>query len=388
MLTNTKKMKLKKYKSLLSVAAIVVAMLLIHSCSKEDEPITPADPDVEEYDRVPMLTNYVDGYIIPAYNEYVTHVGLLKSEINTFNLTLTVAALQNLRIKWENALLVWQDVAFLEFGPAQNISLRSQTNIYPTDTALIKANINSGSYDLQLASNFDAKGFQALDYLINGTGATDNDIITYFTNNTNARTYLVDVINDIDAGATAVNNDWVNNYRSSFISNSASNAVGSSVSNVINAISLHYETYIRKGKIGLPAGVFNGFSQQPMPEHVECYYFGQSLPFVYRALASMQKFIRGEHYSTTTNGEGLDDYLSFVNAQSGGQNLEVLINNQFNAIQAELGNINDPLSNEVTANNQAVRDVYQEMQVLVPQIKIEMTNALEVMITYQDNDGD
>ena len=37
-----------------------------------------------------------------------------------------------------------------------------------------------GTYDLQVASNFDAKGLQAIDFLINGTGITDNDIVTYF----------------------------------------------------------------------------------------------------------------------------------------------------------------------------------------------------------------
>lgn len=378
---------LKKTKKALLILLVTQLVVMVSCSKKNDNPIVE-DPLVEDYDREAMLRNYADNYIIPAYAAYVSEVNDLKTEINTFNTTLSVAALQNLRVKWESTLLAWQDVSFLEFGPAQNISLRSQTNIYPVDTTLINSNITSGTYNLQLASNFDAKGFQALDYLINGTAANDNDIVTYFTNNANARTYLLNVILDIESGATTVNNDWINNYKTSFITNSSSNAQGSSVSNIVNAISLHYETYIRKGKIGLPAGVFNGFSQLPMPEHVESYYYQQSLPFVYRSLIAMQKFLKGEHYSTTTNGEGLDDYLSHVNAQSGGQPLQVLINNQFNTIQTELNNINDPLSNEVNINNQGVRDVYQKMQVLVPKMKVEMTNALEVMITYQDNDGD
>jgi predicted lipoprotein len=377
--------KSTKYSILILFALQIIVLV---ACSKKDDNPLAENPAVEDYDREPMLKNYANNYIMPAYAAYVTEVTALKNEVNTFNLNLNVAALQNLRLKWESTLLVWQDVAFLEFGPAQNISLRSQTNVYPADTAVINSNIASGSYNLQLASNFDAKGYQAFDYLINGTGVSDNEIVTYFTNSANARTYLVDVINDIDIAATTVNNEWISNYKTNFIANSSSNAQGSSVSNIINALNLHYETYIRKGKVGLPAGVFNGFSQLPMPEHVESYYYQQSLPFVYRSLNSMQKFLKGEHYAASTNGEGLDDYLSYIKAKSGGQALQVLINDQFNVIQAELNNINDPLSNEVTTNNQAVRDVYQEMQVLVPQLKVEMTNALEVMITYQDNDGD
>jgi len=373
--------------SKITVFVIILGLLFIAGCSKDDKN-PPTSQVVEEYDRATMLTNYADGYILPAYNEYVKSVDSLKTAINTFNSVLDINSLLNLRIKWENALLVWQDVAFLEFGPAQNISFRSQTNIYPVDTNLVINNIASGSYNLQLASNFDAKGLQALEYLVNGSGNTDNDIVNYFTATPNARIYLVDVINDIETNTNYVYNEWVNTYRTNFISNSASNAQGSSVSNIVNAISLHYETFIRKGKIGLPAGVFNGFSQQPMPEHVEAYHHAESLPFVYRSLVALQKFIRGENYSSSVNGEGLEDYLNFVRAQSGGQPLVNLINNQFTNINNELGNINDPLSIEVINNNQGVRDVYQQMQQMVPFIKVETANALEVMITYQDNDGD
>lgn len=370
------------------VSGVILALLLIAGCSKDDKKDNNTSDPVEEYDREVMLTNYADAYILPAYSAYTSGIDSLKAAAINFNSTLNVTSLNQLRIKWENALLLWQDVGFLEFGPAQNISLRSQTNVYPIDTVLVTNNIAAGSYNLQLASNFDAKGLQAVEYLINGTGNNDNDIVTYFSNTTNASTYLIDVITDLETNANYVNNEWVSTYRSNFIANSASNAQGSSVSDIVNAISLHYETFIRKGKIGLPAGVFNGFSQLPMPEHVEAYHYEQSLPFVYRSLVSLQKFIKGEHYASSVNGEGLEDYLNFVRAQSGGQPISTLINNQFINISGELANINDPLSNEVVNNNQGVRDVYQQMQQMVPFIKVETANALDVMITYQDNDGD
>lgn len=370
------------------VSGVILALLLIAGCSKDDKKDNNTTDPVEEYDREVMLTNYADAYILPAYSAYTSGIDSLKAAAINFNSTLNVTSLNQLRIKWENALLLWQDVGFLAFGPAQNISLRSQTNVYPIDTVLVTNNIAAGSYNLQLASNFDAKGLQAVEYLINGTGNNDNDIVTYFSNTTNASTYLIDVITDLETNANYVNNEWISTYRSNFIANSASNAQGSSVSDIVNAISLHYETFIRKGKIGLPAGVFNGFSQLPMPEHVEAYHYEQSLPFVYRSLVSLQKFIKGEHYASSVNGEGLEDYLNFVRAQSGGQPLSTLINNQFINISGELANINDPLSNEVVNNNQGVRDVYQQMQQMVPFIKVETANALDVMITYQDNDGD
>lgn len=364
------------------------SFLVLASCSKKDDEVLPEDPTADDYDRTPLLTNYSNEYIKPAYTAYSLAVTDLKNETTNFNTTLTEASLQNLRTKWENALLVWQDVAFLEFGPAANISLRAQTNVYPVDTTLMKSNIASGTYSLAAGSNFDAKGFQALDYLLYGIKSTDANLVTYYTNTANARVYLQDIVDELQVNASTVKNDWQGSYGTNFIANSASNAQGSSISEVINALTQHYETYLRKGKIGLPVGAFNGFSNQPMPDHVEGYYSNQSLPYVYRSVTAFQNFIKGKGYTSVTNGVGLDDYLSFVNAQKSGQNLHTVIDNQFSAIKIELDNINDPLSNEVTVNTSGVNAVYQKMQQMVGYLKVDMTNALEVLITYQDSDGD
>ena len=345
-------------------------------------------PSVDDYNRQLMLTNYTNAYIIPAYAAYKTELLQLYNETQTFNTSTSITNLQQLRLKWKNSLLIWQDVAFLELGPAEYIALRSQTNIYPVDTLLILGNISSGSYNLQAASNYVAKGFQAIDYLINGTGVSDQEIVDFYTNNANAKTYLNNVVSELKTNAEYVYGEWINTYASSFVSNSSSNSQGSSVSDLINALNLHFETYIRKGKIGLPSGVFNGFTQTPMPKHVEALYINESLPYVYRSLSSFQKFINGNSYVTNVAGEGFDDYLLFVNATSGSIGLETAINNQIGVINSKLAALNDPLSNEVLLNNQAVKDVYQQMQMLVPKMKVELTDALGVLITYQDTDGD
>tara|TARA_B100000809_G_C15111186_1_gene520673 strand:- start:235 stop:1380 length:1146 start_codon:yes stop_codon:yes gene_type:complete len=365
-----------------------LALLILVGCSKKDQEVLPEGPSSSEFDRVELLTNYANKYIKPAYAAYYSEVNSLKNEVSTFTSTLTVTSLQSLRNKWENTLLIWQDVAFLEFGPAANISLRAQTNVYPVDTALINSNILSGTYNLQVSANFDAKGLQAIDYLLYGVADNDIDIVNYFNNNSNARTFLQDVINDLEANTKSVNSNWQGAYSTSFIANSASTAQGSSVSDIINAISQHYEAYVRKGKVGFPAGVFNGFSQTPMPLHVEGYYSNKSLPYVYRSLSSLQDFVNGNAYSNSNTGSGLDDYMVFVNANNNGAALHSLINNQFSVIKTELDKINDPLSNEVSTNNTAVKVVYQKMQQMVGYIKVDMTNALEVIVTYQDTDGD
>lgn len=343
--------------------------------------------EYQTFDKQGLLTNITNNYIIPSLNEYQNNVIVLDSLIETFTQNPSEQALINTREAWVNTLLSWQDISFLDFGPANFIILKEQTNLFPADTTLIEDNISSGTWNLEYNSNYDAKGFQALDYLLNKRGYTDAQLVTYLTSSQNSKNYLNDITDDLLANINYVSSEWVT-YKENFINDFETNSQGSSVSSIINAICLHYEFYIRRGKIGLPLGAFNGFSQQEMPELVECYHYGQSLPFCKRAINSLNEFINGIGYSNEENGIGFDDYMNFVNAQHNSESLSNVINNQFNEILNGLNSINDPLSNEVVINKTDVQIVYQKLQQLVPFIKVDMTSALGVLITYQDNDGD
>ena len=80
--------------------------------------------------------------------------------------------------------------------------------------------------------------------------------------------------------------------------------------------------------------------------------------------------------------------MDFVNAQYNGEDLSIATNNQLQLIIDNLNQLNDPLSNEILTNKVEVSNAYENMQQLVPLIKVDMTSALGVLITYQDNDGD
>lgn len=348
----------------------------------EDNSCTYAD-----FQRTEMLENLCDNYIVPAYNNFNTKTSNLKDITTTFSNERTVENFVAVRNQWREALLSWQDVSFIDFGPAEFIVLKNQVNLFPVDTALIKSNIALGGYNLEYSTNNVAKGFQALDFLLNQPSFSDQDHVNYFVNNDDATAYVVDLSTNLLENSQAIVDNWAT-YRSTFKDNNVSNAAGSSVSNLVNGLCSYYETYIRKGKIGLPLGIFNGFSQQEMPELVECYFYGQSLPFAYRAVESMKKYINGQSYSDNTNGIGLDDYMDHVGATSGSVNLSVDINNQIDEILTNLLAINDPLSNEILTNKDDVTTCYSKLQELVPLMKVDMTSALGVLITYQDNDGD
>ncbi len=373
----------KVYKLGLAVLAGIV--ITFTSC----DPEAPASQKTSaySYNRKKMLSNMASNYIIPAYNAYHTATKSLVGKVISFNAAPNDAALKALRLSWEHSLLVWQDVGFLEFGPAKENVLLAQTNVYPVDTSEINTNIKSGNFNLKVPKNFDSKGFQALDYLVNGVKSTSEKIVDFYVATPNARTYMLKVAEELNSNAQKMVNSWAN-YQNKFVNNSSSNAVGSSVSAMFNAFVQYYERDIRKAKIGLPVGVFNQITKTPMPRHVEAVYFSKSLPFLHRALIATHKFFSGKNYTSGNDGEGLDNYLKYINATANGQPLQLLIQQQFDKVKQLVGTINDPLSEQVVMQKSLIEQIYEELQKLVPQLKVQTSDQLEIPITYQDTDGD
>ena len=293
---------------------IFPVLLIIQSCKKSgctDPNALNYDIDAqkddngclyEDYDKLSLLTNLADNYIIPSLDAYKSKIITLNIHVDSFIVNPNISNLTLLRTNWEEALLNWQDIGFLDFGPSEYILLRKQTNTFPIDTTELNNFISLADWNLDYASSYDSKGLQALDYLLFKPGYTDSELITYFQNNTNAKNYLKAVAEDLNQNINFVTNQWVS-YREDFIndfevtqSNFSTNSQGSSISNIINALCLNYEFYVRRGKVGLPLGVFNGFSQLELPELVECYYSGKSTQNLVRSINSLRKYVTGSSY--------------------------------------------------------------------------------------------
>jgi len=344
-----------------------------------------------QYDRTALLTNMADNYIVPAYTNFENKVMTLDASVVQFNTTTDVSNLSIMRSAWQEALMAWQGVSMINVGPGALIVQRSQFNIYPIDTIQINGNITSGGYDLGTAVNLAAKGFQAFDYLLYGIGTSDASIISQYTVDAEASqrlVYLSDISTDMKSYAQSILADWTGSYRDSFVANGSDNSAGSSMSLLVNAYIEHFEVYVRKSKIGLPAGIFNVFSGTPLPSHVESFYSNQSLPYLIKALEKHQAYFNGTSFDGSTNGSGLDDYLLFLGSTTGGLPMQVVINNQFNTAITDVQGLSDPFRNEVTVNQTACTATYTEIQKIVAYLKTDMVAELSIQISYADGDGD
>ena len=120
----------------------------------------------EDYDKLSLLTNLADNYIIPSLDAYKSKIVSLNIHVDSFIVNPNISNLTLLRTNWEDALLNWQDIGFLDFSPSENILLRKQTNTFPIDTSELNNFISTTEWNLDYVSSYDSKGFQALDYLL------------------------------------------------------------------------------------------------------------------------------------------------------------------------------------------------------------------------------
>ncbi len=363
------------------VLILVLTICLVcckHKKNNETEP-EPADT----YDKQALLVNMADNVILPSYVNFKNSLDSLITAYNTFKVSGTQSDYQIVKQKLHSACLKYQLISPYEFGPAENVIVRMNFNVFPTDSVQIRSNVSTMSYDLNTVNNLDAKGFPALDFLFYGNNQTEASCINQFTSNSNLKQYVSDLLNDMSTKLNTVINAWNSSYRNTFV-NSLSTDIGSSIGFMVNQITYELD-YFKNAKIGVPLGKKS--LGVPFPEKCEAYYGGQSLEYCMQTLIAIENFYLGRSLSGN-NGEGFDNYLAHLDAQYNGGSLNDAINAQFVVCKSKLNAIANPLSTQVTANPSVVDVAYVELVKLLVLLKTDMPSNLGVVITYQDGDGD
>lgn len=376
-------------KQLKQSGSILLFLFLLACGGKENEP-SPAD---NTKDRQVILIHWLDNIINPSYENFRNVFDVMLDKEDAFVSSPDAATLAAFREAWEDAYLEWQKVELFEFGPAEIYTLRNFFNIYPTDVAGIVSNMNDPSSNLDVPASYARQGFPALDYLINGVGTDDAGIVAAYTTDPDAEirlAYLDRITNRMNTLLTNVIAEWKGSSRDPFLINTGLD-IGSSFGNVVNAYVLYYERYIRSGKIGIPSGAAIGSSGVPYPERVEAYYKRDlSLALAKTAQKAAHDFFNGVSIRTGESGPSLQSYLDALGAKdaSTGTMLSEIINDQFEVIDNKLEQLSPDLYEQIQSDNAEMVDTYAAMQKLVRILKVDMTSAMSVTITYTDNDGD
>jgi predicted lipoprotein len=363
----------------ISILVFVFSWVAFSSCKDEEN-----NTNLDNFDRSVMLAQWADNIIIPSYTDYNNKLVALSSQLDNFQVDATENNLVALRSSYLSAYLAWQAVSFIEIGKAESLSLRNNTNIYPTDKEKILNNIGSETYNLELPSNFAAQGFPAIDYLLYGLGDTD-DIIVDALAQEKYVLYLKSIVDRMNSLTAEVVEDWNTGYRDDFVANINSSASGA-VDKLVNDYIFHYERFLRAGKVGIPAGVFSGNS---IASAVEAPYSGvNSRQLLLTNLNAIQDFFNGKNYKSTSNGPSLDSYLDFLNTVKNGSDLSAAINQQLDIARVSIEQLQENLQLQVLEDNNKMLQAYDELQKCVVLMKVDMLQALSINVDFVDADGD
>lgn len=353
----------------------------ISACKPKDD---DGNPDGNNFDRGPMLVNMADSVIIPGYEALQTQANSLGNAAEAFQTAPSAANLTALRVALGRAWFAWQGVSMFEIGPAMTQSIRANVGTFPPNAGTIETNISNGTWNLATANNLAAKGFPALDYLLFHTDSTQ--ILAELSATDSAgirrRQYVADVATEIRTLATATLQGW-DAYRTQFVTSTGTD-VGSSAGMFFNDYVFDFEI-LRRNKIGDCIGI--RYLNTIRPEQVEAYYsrWSQAL-----AIANAQAHLRAFRGQSVggTNGLGLDDWLNTLNAQGSTGLLADEVAATMQAGITKLTNLPADLSTACNTYTQDVRAVYDDFQRCVVLFKADVSSALGILITYQDNDGD
>lgn len=362
-----------------------ILVLLAGACQESDLP-----GKEEPFDLSGMLSHLGENVILPDLDRFQQQTGSLEEATEAFANEPSLARLEHLKQAWFEAYLAYQRVSLYAFGPAmdQGFSMRDRLNVFPTNFENIENNI--GSHDMD--ANFKSLvGFPAMEYLLYGLpNEAPQQVLARFVNNPDERDrleYLLALARDIDQKAKQIHQGWIasgGNYLQAFVASDGTGE-GSSLGLLVNEFNFDYEL-LKNFKFKIPLGKFDGGVVQP--QKAEGYFAGNSIALATAQLEALQAFYLGKTASGT-DGPGFDDFLVHLNAGADQDGLLAeAIRRHFEEALQQLATLNDPLSEELATNKEAVDEVHTRLQMMVPLIKREMTSALGVKITYQDNDGD
>jgi len=360
------------------IVGLFVLLGVLFSCGEKTN--KPSD----NFDRTESLTFIADEIIIPSWENYQKSLNDFVKAKNEFVQSRTTASLQNLRLKFKESWLAWQDVSMFEIGKGEKLAIRNFSNLYPTDPSLITELVDSDNRNLELPSTYTAQGFPAIDFLLYGILESDEDLLILFEQDSYSN-YLSELIDRLSALANQVVQDWQGSYRLEFISNNGSSAT-SSYDMLVNDFLFYYERYLRAGKVGIPSGAF---TTSELPDRVESFYAKEINKDLFdRALKTCINFFNGISFDGLTSGQSLSSYITYIQQLNSQSDIVEVVNSNWNNTLSKSEEVSSDFISQIETNNIKMRELYDALQSNVILLKVDMLQALNIQVDFVDADGD
>ncbi len=359
----------------------LLALLVCFLISCETQPETP-DPntmvDLAEL-RQEIAIHLTNNLIVPAYQDLSEKSVALNQAASAFSTDTNEEKLNDLKIAHQAFWNCWQKTSLYYFGPIVNNGLRAGINTYPTDPEKIEANILTGTYQIGSLGNLDAEGLPALDYLLNNEdgimplGEFTQERLDYIATLTTA---ILEQVQNAEA-------DWNNgSFKDNFTGTDATGTdVGSAMGLIVNGIDLHFQRFVRDGKVAIPAGLRSAGVARP--HSVEARYGKYSTSLLLSSLNAYKDYFNGKSI-IRNDGPCILEYLRQIDQPV----LADQIDNHFTILIDKVELLDASIADQIEIDNEALVEVFLSMQDLVAIFKSDMASVMGISITNQDNDGD
>lgn len=360
-----------------SILIAAVSFLFV-GCTEKKNTTEPAC----DFEQQSLLTNYAEGFIVPAFQQFSTDVNNLVSATTALENDANEANLLAARTALTDAYISFQYTLPYIFGPAitPEFKFSDRVNTFPANLELIEQNINNNQTNA--ADNFTKSiGLAAIEYLLYGAqnnNLSNQEVLDLFQANANRLAYLKSTAEYVLQLSNAVLTEWQESYLDEFVANTGS-AEGSSISLLANEVNFSFET-LRNFKLKIPVGLFN--SGVPQPEKSEGYNAEIGLQLLKAHTTSFVEMFEG------TNGLGLKDYSNCLDPEMNESLLGDEISSKLRTVEAKILQLQGTLPENLENNQAEIVALVDEMQLIIPLLKREMTNLMGVRIAYTDNDGD
>lgn len=358
------------------IAFLIVSFLALQiSCNDDDE--TTSQNNIED-GRLMQITNLYDSQIFPLQDIHINATQNLIDATQAFTETPTETSLAQLKDTWRTTFSLWKELEIYNLGPTQINFTHNRIHRWPINEDDIEAAIAStdpidANYINSLGSPL--KGYGALEYLLFQNESSI--IVSQFTTEPEAdrrSSYLLALSINLKEQAQVLKDTWIS-FETEFKTDVSTSVTGSQ-NRVINALIANVE-FIKNTKIeeALNANPSN-------IELLEAYYSEQSK----EAIASNLKSIRAT-YTGNFGGTnyGIEEYLTQV-LQNNALNTEII--NAFDQTEAAINAISGSLENALITNPTGIENVRNSFSSLTTLLKTDLASAANIIVTFNDNDGD
>jgi uncharacterized protein len=364
-------------------SALLAAVLTASGCSN-----TPASSSA---DAKPALLDLTNGVILPTYRASATSAEALQVATKALESAPSQTTLTAAQTAWRAARKIWHQSEAFRFGPVKTKEITSAIDFWPARGDTIDAFIN-GATPITAASfealGANARGFQALEYVLFDSAVGDAAVLARLTTDPSAKRRLLYAVTAAAhlAGKTAELYAAWDPARGNFareITEAGSGAVlfpsgKAAVDQLVNSMIFSVDL-VTGTKLGKPYGTKSGGN--PLPDQEESPRSDNSLADMLDTLEGARSIYTGAYGGA--DGKGVGDLVRAKNPALDDRVLAAM-----DDTKAKISAIPPPFRTAITAQRPAVEAAYQATRLLKNTLSTEVATTLATTLQFNDNDGD